>query len=299
MRTLYLYQKLDNEDKSILKVKNSDGIKIEVDYLNKRAFKNFCAAEDEAERKVLIVGTTKFKLFEGDEEECKESNDDFMFLQGSKYYVANKKKLFNYTKGYVMVEPVGKHDLKTTYFIEITRLCLIPLLLWILLPLLLLFLLNSCPAQKDRPVQNNIVENITIETTTKSETKLPIDNTATDWNGEMPTNPSSAASQEEIEFVGYDKLTVSKKDQIVELINPYGNTVYFKYIVSSDNEILYETKLIPPGKSVKWNAYSTLINQGFSSADGEKRVTFQVSTYDINTQSPCNPANIKTTITVI
>ncbi len=305
MEKQYLYQTLPDEfDKSVLRIKNPEKgkEKIEVDYLKKKAFRDFCNSEKEKEHQVKVIGYTKFKLLNDNDEE--ESGNKVLFLHGYKYLVEDKKHIFNHVKGYVRVEDITEGNKKassdTTYFVAVTRFTFIPLLPLLFLLLLLLLLLSHCPKQESLPIytSNPTVETTAEATTSKQFPNMPIDTGATDWDGEMPTNPSSTPAQEEIEFVGYEKITVSEDNPIVELINPHGNTVFFKYSVYAGNTLVCITDLIPQGKSIKWSAYQALKQAGYTSANGEIEITFYISTYDISTQQPCNPAQVKTTITI-
>lgn len=304
MKKQYLYQPLPDEfDKSVLRIKDPERgkEKIEVDYLKKKAFRNFCNSENEKEHQVKVIGYTKFKHLKDNDE---ESANKALFLHGHKYLINEKKHLFNRVKGYIRVKDITEETKRassdTTYFVAVTRFTFIPLLPLLFLLLLMILLLSHCPKQESTPIytSNPTVETTAEATTSKQFPNMPIDTGATDWDGEMPTNPSSTPLQEEIEFVGYEKITVSEDNPIVELINPYGNTVFFKYSVYAENTLICTTDLIPQGKSIKWNAFQALKQAGYSSADGEIEITFYISTYDINTQQPCNPAQVKTTITI-
>jgi hypothetical protein len=168
---------------------------------------------------------------------------------------------------------------------------ILPLLL--LLLFLLLLLLSHCP----KTPSTSIPEPTTIETTTQiiEQTTIPTDPNIVPWDGELPTSPSSETEQEEIELIGYDFLTVSGSSRFVNLINPKGNTVYYKYSIKANGVEVFNTGLIPANMYIPWNAYSTLTKMGLS---GEVNVELNISTFDINSYAPCNHATIKTTITI-
>lgn len=307
MKDLYIYQEpFDDEKSSVLKIKNPkrNYPKIEISYFKKREFKKLKKCEESSEQNVKILGFTKFKAFNGSEEEYENCLDDFVFVKGERYYVTESKSFFRHIKGYVEVIPIldsyeskFEQEADTRYFLAITRFSLIPLLP--LIPLLLLiFSLHGCPKNDKPPKYIPISETTTLPETT-GENKLPIDDNADKWNGSMPSSPSSSASQDEIEFVGYDELTVSKDNQIIELINPYNNSVYFKYSVYADDKLIYTTNLIPSGKSIKFNIYSALKEQGFSSNDGKISLAFFIETYDAESQQACTPCTVKTKISII
>jgi hypothetical protein len=57
------------------------------------------------------------------------------------------------------------------------------------------------------------------------------------------------------------------------------------------DEILYETKAIEPNKMVSLNIKDLL-------DVGEYNLSFVISTYDVETQTPCNGATQEVTVTV-
>lgn len=118
---------------------------------------------------------------------------------------------------------------------------------------------------------------------TPTPTLLPVAD-ADDWDGEWEKGETSTPEQETIEIPGYANLYANNEKPTINLINPDGNTVYFKYTIYNGNELIYETDLIEPNKMIPWNAFETL-------AKGDYELTFTISCYDINTQAGCNGAN--------
>ena len=304
---LYLYQLLgENPDKRILKVKNPDNRKEkwEIEYLKKRDFKRFRRQEEEAERVVSVIGFTKLKQYIEDDDEGSKPNKLFM-LNTARYLLDDEKSFFRHIKGYVKVKPIYEDGTRQalsalddqSYWLAVTRFTVIPFLL---LFLLLLCLLGKCSRNTpEKPTPTTEPTTAQTETTTEPErSTLPTDPNITPWDNELPTSPSSKPTQDEIELVGYDKQVVSENFRYISLINPKGNTVYFKYTVRVDGKTLYTTDLIPPNNYVPWNAYSTLTSAGYSNSDGEIKVEFLVMTFDIDTQAPCNPASILTAVTI-
>lgn len=294
---VYAYQPMSEQlEKRILRVRNPENRieRFEVDYLKRRDFKGFREQEKDNGRHIYVAGYTKFKPC--DEE---DKNNQQFFLKGSRFRIESEKLMFRYIKGYVKVKPLYEtgelqeiaDNSNTIYFIAVTRLTIFPLLLF-LLPFLLC-LLSHCPKAPAAPLP----EPTTAETTTQTveQTTLPNDPGIVPWDGELPTSPSSENEQEEIELIGYDYLTVSDSSRFVNLINPKGNTVYFKYSVKANGTEVFNTGLIPPNMYIPWNAYSTLTQMGLSR---EVNIEFNILTFDINSYAPCNPATIKTTITI-
>ncbi len=105
-----------------------------------------------------------------------------------------------------------------------------------------------------------------------------------EWDGKLPERVTEEASQEYIEIAGYSNMLVTEDYQTIALINTEGNTVYQQYIITYDGIHLFDSKLIEPGKQVEWNAWKSL-------PAGKYEVKFQINTYDIKTQAPCNGAN--------
>lgn len=99
-----------------------------------------------------------------------------------------------------------------------------------------------------------------------------------------------------IKIPGFSIINVEKDSDEVNIVlqNPDGNPCYFIYklILDDNDEVLYESKLIPPGKAI--NGIS--LNKTFK--EGEYKATFNVSTISIKDGSPMNGANIKMTLIV-
>lgn len=103
------------------------------------------------------------------------------------------------------------------------------------------------------------------------------------WDGEYEKGEESTPIVEQTEIPGYANLFVSKDAPTINLINPDGNTVYFKYIISENDEVIFETDLIKPNEMIASNLYELL-------TDGTHKLKFQINTYDVETQAPCNGA---------
>ena len=297
---VYAYLPMGEQtEKSILKVLNPENRKerFRVEYLKKKAFRELREREKECGRHIFIAGHTKFKPFDEN-----EKGNQQLFLNGFRYRIESEKSFFRHIKGYVKVKPLYEtgelqeisDSSNTTHFLAVTRLTLFPLLLF-LLPFLLC-ILGKCSRQ---PVTVCPVESTTCAIELTTDNKMPTDPNSMNWNGELPTSPDSSKSgQEEIELIGYDELVVSESSGYISLINPKGNTVYFKYRVIAEGREVFVTGLIPPNMYIPWNAYSALTSAGFTSSDGKLKLTFEISTYDLQSQEPCNPATIKTSITI-
>lgn len=71
-------------------------------------------------------------------------------------------------------------------------------------------------------------------------------------------NLLSRNKQDTFELVGYGQLEIDDTYPNINLINPKDNAVYLKFDVIYNDEILYSTKLIEPGKMEQFNIYSCL-----------------------------------------
>lgn len=107
-----------------------------------------------------------------------------------------------------------------------------------------------------------------------------------EWDGNLPHNgEQSTANSESIEVPGYSEMHLDAEHKEIQLINPEGNTVYFVYTIKNDaGNVVYESKAIEPNKMVSVNLYDLL-------KTGEHKLSFDISTYDIETKSPCNGAS--------
>ena len=104
------------------------------------------------------------------------------------------------------------------------------------------------------------------------------------WDGELPkSGEDTVANTDTIEIPGYSSMVVSKEQPYVNLINSNNNTVYLKYSILKDGTEIYQTDLIRPGQMVEFNAYEEL-------GDGKYKLEFNISSYDIDSQAPCNGA---------
>ena len=99
------------------------------------------------------------------------------------------------------------------------------------------------------------------------------------WDGNLPQNgEQSTAGSESIEIPGYAEMHLNSGNKEIQLINPKDNTVYFVY-----TSLIYESQAIEPNKMISVNLYDLL-------DIGEHKLSFDISTYDIVTKSPCNGA---------
>lgn len=99
-----------------------------------------------------------------------------------------------------------------------------------------------------------------------------------------------------IKIPGYSSILIDKdkEDVQIPLINPSGNPCYFSYelVLMDTDELLYKSKLIPPGKMIK----DVRLNRALK--EGEYRAYFRILTTSISDNSPMNGANMETVLIV-
>lgn len=96
-----------------------------------------------------------------------------------------------------------------------------------------------------------------------------------------PTKLDEPIATGQIEIPGYASIVLSAEQPEMFLINPQKNTVYFEYIISEGDKVLFDSDLILPGKMVRANLYSKL-------GKGKHTLLLSINTYDITDESPCN-----------
>ena len=96
------------------------------------------------------------------------------------------------------------------------------------------------------------------------------------------------AEMKYIEVPGYSEIYVTP-GTTVDLANPESNNVYFKYTITEDDTVLYETDYIKPGEKIDWNAAQNIIGSG------EHSLIFAITTLSVGTQEPCNGATFAVT----
>lgn len=121
--------------------------------------------------------------------------------------------------------------------------------------------------------------------------KKDIDTNLSDIEDKQVETASSS-----IKIPGYSSISISKdkKDVQIALINPSGNPCYFVYelVLKDNNETLYKSKLIPPGKMIK----DVKLNRALS--EGEYKASIKISTTSLSDNSPMNGANVETVLIV-
>ena len=81
------------------------------------------------------------------------------------------------------------------------------------------------------------------------------------------------------ELVGYGELEINEEQPYLNLINPSGNSVYLSFDVIYNDNVLYQTKLIEPGKMEQFDVYRLL-------DAGQHTITYSIDVYDLADQTP-------------
>ena len=92
-------------------------------------------------------------------------------------------------------------------------------------------------------------------------------------------NLTHKADDEYFELVGFGELEINDSNPYINLINPSKNQVYLSFDVIYNDEQLYSSNLIEPGKMEQYNIYECL-------DAGEHTLTYSINVYDINNKEP-------------
>ena len=183
------------------------------------------------------------------------SLEDEEVTESDKVWKIDKSETKGSTIGYLKVD--------TYKYVRIAKPSIyVPLLLFLLLGLFVLFLIKPGSPDPNKPTIKNDGDATTIT------------------NGAI-----SEAGQGEIEIPGYSSLYASKKEPNIQLSNPKVNDVYFKYIIkdTKTDKTIFESDLIEPGKALLWDAGNEL-------KKGEYVFNFYIQTFDIKTLANCEGA---------
>jgi hypothetical protein len=114
---------------------------------------------------------------------------------------------------------------------------------------------------------------------------------AVDWQGVQPRDTGGVAAG--IAIPGYKSITIdaNKTDVKVNFQNPEGNPCYFVIsLVLDDGTVLYESKMIEPGKGL----YDITLARALS--PGEYGAAVKYETYSLADLTPMNGAEVKITL---
>lgn len=112
--------------------------------------------------------------------------------------------------------------------------------------------------------------------------------------GELIENYTEAQGEQEYMTIPglKEQYRLSADNREMYLINPEGNTVYFKYILSVDSVKIYETDYVEPNRMVRADLYSQL-------DAGDYQVEVAIMTIDTKTHEACNGATLSTNVIIV
>lgn len=123
-----------------------------------------------------------------------------------------------------------------------------------------------------------------------------IDPNSDDWDGTIPDAPKGDPTADSIAIPGYPQIyiTPGQKDVDVAFANPEGNPCFFTFqlVLKDSQEVLYESKQVPPGEAIKTATLSRPLDAG------EYAAVLKISTNSIADMSEMNGANMETTLKV-
>ncbi len=133
-------------------------------------------------------------------------------------------------------------------------------------------------------------------TSTSQNGNPDIDENASDWNGQALPDKTEGTPSAGIKIPGYPSITLPKDKKTVNVafVNPEGNPCYFTFelVLKDTGEVLYKSKLVPPGKAI------TEITMSRALAAGEYNATIKITTTSIADGSAMNGANVETVLIV-
>lgn len=220
--------------------------------LSKREFRKVSDNED-----VNIIGATCFEKYSNK----KHKKFRKLIHTNNKAYVI-RNDLSGYTSKYIKVGAYDYIAVKKSFLIV-----LLPILIGVLLGVVVLF----SKLTSDNEVYSPVIEGVDIDL----------------------SNPPMLGDQEAIDVPGLENTYIlTSKNKSIKLINPNGNTVFFKYNIIVDNTVILKTDNILPNKMVVANLYDLL-------EAGIYDVTVHLETYDILTGVKTTPVNLSTQITIV
>lgn len=123
---------------------------------------------------------------------------------------------------------------------------------------------------------------------------LDIDPDAQNWTGEQLED--QGGEETGIKIPGYPSITLPADEQEVSvaLLNPEGNPCYFTFelVLKDTGEVLYTSKLVPPGQAI----YQIMLSRPL--AAGEYNAIIRISTTSLEDGSAMNGADVETVLIV-
>ena len=123
-----------------------------------------------------------------------------------------------------------------------------------------------------------------------------IDPNAGAWDGSALPDKTEDKPAVGIKIPGYPSITLPADQQEVSvaLLNPEGNPCYFTFELAlrDTDEVLYTSKLVPPGQAIS----SITLSRALSA--GEYNAVIRISTTSLEDGSAMNGANVETVLIV-
>ncbi len=121
-----------------------------------------------------------------------------------------------------------------------------------------------------------------------------IDDSAENWTGQKPQDKDDLTSQGQvgIKIPGYPVIEIPKNQKNVQmaLLNPEGNPCYFTFtiVLEETNEVLYQSKMVPPGQAIT----DVTLARGLNA--GSYKAVIKITTNALDDGRGMNGANLKT-----
>ena len=111
---------------------------------------------------------------------------------------------------------------------------------------------------------------------------------ALDQNARAWTASAASDQPGQIQIPGYGEIIFKANEatQQITLYNPEGNPCYFTFSLSidEDEEILYESGMVEPGKAIE------AIQLTHPLPEGDYQLNIHINTFDLDTETPLNGA---------
>ena len=121
---------------------------------------------------------------------------------------------------------------------------------------------------------------------------IELDPNAGAYNGETPED--KGGEEVGIKIPGYPSISIlaDTENVTMSLLNPEGNPCYFHFtiVLNDTQEVLYESKYVPPGQAIT----DVTLSRGLPA--GEYPATIQISTIALDGETPLNGANVETVL---
>lgn len=239
-----------------------DKKKREFTYLSKKQLTKLCEAND---CEAVVDGYTKIRKYKDKTDTALLINQD----EPDKFDVYEKKRFFCRTAGYIQTQ-------------QDVWIALQKSLVWILIPILLLALFIG----------------IAVFHPDSIDTIAPWFPVIDENIGNIPDRQEAPKAHNGIQVSGFTVWNVpaNKNDGlIISLKNPEGNPCYFtfKIMLEDTEEVLYESKMVPPGEKI------SLIDISRPLEKGKYNAVIKITTNELETGKEMNSPALRITINAV